>query len=207
MIGGGPAFLAAPLITSATPAKASSRLAFDAVSANTLDTITVPAGYNWHVVAKWGQPLWSSSKAFDEKTGGTGLSQERAFGDNNDDMFLFSRSDRHVLAVNNEYVNFNTIYRNRELKKYGRRKIRRPVTPDDIRKGKAGHGVTVVELREEDGRWSVVKDSPYNRKITADTPVELSGPARGNPSLKTGRDQSGTTSLGTWNNCGAGRTP
>lgn len=38
---------------------------------------------------------------------------------------------------------------------------------------------------EQDGRWNIVKDSPCNRKITADTPAELTDPAHGHDLLKT----------------------
>ena len=76
-----------------------------------------------------------------------------------------------------------------------------------MRKGKAGHGVSVVEIASDGGKWSIVKDSPYNRRITADTPMEITGPARGHDLLKTAADPDGVSSLGTWNNCGNGRTP
>ena len=33
------------------------RLGFEAVAANGLDTVTVPKGYGWHAVAKWGDPI------------------------------------------------------------------------------------------------------------------------------------------------------
>ena len=187
--------------TALTPstARAASRFGFDAVAANTLDTITVPEGYSWHMVAKWGEPLWSNAVDFDQTTRGDGASQERSFGDNNDGMALFHHEGRNILAVNNEYTNRDIIYGNRESKL--------PENADDVRKGKAAHGVTVVEIAEDGGNWSIVKDSPYNRRITADTPMDLTGPARGHDLLKTAADPSGTTSLGTWNDCGNGRTP
>ena len=37
--------------------------------------------------------------------------------------------------------------------------------------------------------------------------MEITGPARGHDMMKTAADPAGTTSLGTWNNCGNGRTP
>ncbi|MEM8688196.1 MAG: PhoX family phosphatase [Pseudomonadota bacterium] len=202
---GGIAFGAAAFVTGGTTsllagkAEGASRLAFEAVPANTLDTVTVPKGYNWHTVVKWGEPLWSTGAEFDQATRGTGISQETSFGDNNDGMSLFSSGNRHVLAVNNEYTNRSIIYGNRETKL--------PEGDDDVRKGKAAHGVSVMELRNADGRWSVVQDSPYNRRITADTPIVLTGPARGHDLLKTKADPTGTTVLGTYNNCGNGRTP
>ena len=175
------------------------RIAFDPVAANTLDTVTVPSGYNWHVVARWGDSMWSNSIAFDHATRGTGASQELAFGDNNDGMSLFDHGGRSVLAVNNEYVNNNVMY--------GGAGTGKPESPDDVRKGKAGHGVSIVEIAQADGRWSIVIDSPYNRRITADSPMEITGPARGHDLMKTAADPTGTVSKGTWNNCGNGRTP
>ncbi|MER3437807.1 MAG: PhoX family phosphatase, partial [Chloroflexota bacterium] len=70
------------------------------------------------------------------------------------------------------------------------------------------HGVTIIEIkRDESGRWTVVNDSPYNRRITATTPVTISGPALGHPWLVTSADASGTTVAGTLNNCAGGLTP
>ena len=47
-------------------ALAASRLGFKSVPANSLDTVTVPEGYNWHLVAQWGDGLWSKSEDFDK---------------------------------------------------------------------------------------------------------------------------------------------
>ena len=59
------------------------------MAANGLDTVTVPEGFSWHVIARWGDPLWSTGAPFDHATRGTGASQEAAFGDNCDGMALF----------------------------------------------------------------------------------------------------------------------
>ena len=177
----------------------SDRFGFEAVPANSLDTVTVPPGYRWQVVARWGDPMWSDGAEFDQMTRGTGASQERAFGDNCDGMSLFTHEGRNVLTVNNEFVNRKIIY--------GGSGGGSPENADDVRKGKAGHGVSVVEIADRDGDWAIVKDSPYNRRITADTPMEIAGPARGHDLLKTAADPEGVRSLGTWNNCGNGRTP
>ena len=201
-VAGGVAFGAAAFVAAAgalgtLSARADGdRFGFEPVPANTLDTVTVPRGYRWHVVARWGDPMWSDGAEFDPETRGTGASQERAFGDNNDGMSLFTDGGRYVLAVNNEYVNRNIIYPSGK-----------PETLDDVRKGKAGHGVSVVEIAQRGGAWSIVGDSPYNRRITADTPMEIAGPARGHDLLRTAADPKGERSLGTWNDCGSGRTP
>ena len=205
-LGAGIAFGAAAFVTTAgvlrpsTARAAGDMFGFEAIPTNTLDTVTVAPGYNWHVVAKWGEPMWSNGAEFDHMTRGTGESQELSFGDNNDGMWLYNDAEgRSVLAVNNEYVNLNIMY--------GGSGSGAPENADDVRKGKAAHGVSVVEIAENDGKWSIVVDSPYNRRITADTPMEITGPARGHDLLKTAADPEGAQSLGTWNNCGNGRTP
>jgi secreted PhoX family phosphatase len=203
LMGTGAAFGLSAFVLGSTamtrPTAAAGRLAFDAVAANSLDTVTVPKGYNWHVVAKWGEPLWSDGVDFDSVTRGTAASQAKAFGDNTDGMALFSYRDKSILAVNNEYTNRGIMFGNRASKK--------PETADDAMKGKMAHGVSVFEVRQAGGKWAIVKDSVYNRRITADTAMDITGPARGHALMKTAADPSGTKSLGTWNNCGNGRTP
>ena len=114
-------------------------------------------------------------------------------------MKLFQHEGHYILAVNNEYTNLDIIHGNRDSGK--------PESPDDVRKNMAAQGNTVVELAQRGGRWVVVKDSPYNRRITANTPVEITGPAAGHELMQTSADPSGTRALGTWNNCANGSTP
>ncbi len=174
-------------------------ISFTPVAANSKDTITVPKGFSWHTVAAWGDPMWSGAPEFDQQTRGTGESQELSFGDNNDGMSLFDVNGKSILAVNNEYCNRKIIY--------GNRASGLPETPDDVRKGIAAHGVSIFEVSQKGKKWELVKDSLYNRKITADTKVAIDGPAAGHPLLKTDEDQTGKLARGTFNNCGNGRTP
>jgi len=196
---GGAALLLGSTALTPVSARAADRFGFKQVAANGLDTVTVPEGYSWHVVASWGDPLWSKGTAFDGASRGDGASQEMAFGDNNDGMSLFVKDGRSILVANNEYVNRDIFHGNRESGK--------AETVDDVRKSKAGHGVSVMEIDNKGGKWGIVKDAPLNRRITADTPMDITGPARGHDLLKTAADASGTKALGTWNNCGNGQTP
>lgn len=180
-------------------ATAASRFGFDSIPASTADTITLPPGYSWQLVAKWGDPLFSDVPEFDDETRGTAASQARAFGDNNDGMSVFADGNRQLLVVNNEYTNRSIMW--------GNRPEGLPANADDVEKGMMAHGVTVVEIDGDGGNWQIVKDSPANRRITPQTPMEITGPARGHDLMKTAADAAGVTSLGTWNNCGNGRTP
>ena len=71
----------------------------------------------------------------------------------------------------------------------------------------AAHGGTIVEIRKEGGKWQVVKDGKLNRRITATTEMQLTGPAAGHDRLKTNADATGTKVFGTVNNCAGGVTP
>ena len=171
---------------------------FKQVKANSLDTITIPEEYSWQTVVSWGDPLWSKGEEFNHSSRGTAYTQELAFGDNNDGMDLFYKKGRSILVVNNEYTNKDIIYGNRKNKK--------PESKDDINKGKAAHGISVMEI-VYNNKWQILKDSKYNRRITADTPMNITGYAKGSDLIKTNNDLEGIKSLGTWNNCGNGKTP
>jgi len=178
---------------------ATSRFAFEAVAASTEDSITVPAGYKADIVVRWGDPMWSGAPEFDDSTRGTAAAQARAFGDNIDGMEIFHHQGHILITVNNEYTNRSIIWGNRPDAK--------PETDDDIEKGMMAHGVSVIELAHGDSGWAMVKNSPFNRRITPRTEMEITGPARGHALLQTAADPEGATAIGTWNNCGSGQTP
>ncbi|MGR3585837.1 MAG: PhoX family protein, partial [Pseudooceanicola nanhaiensis] len=175
---------------------ATDRFGFEGIAASTADTITLPEGFDWKPVVLWGDPLFPDAPAFDPETRGTADTQARAFGDNNDGMSIFLRDGRHVMAVNNEYTNLETLWT-------------APETPseDDIRKGMMAHGVSIFEVRQGAEGWEVVTDSPLNRRITPETEMDITGPAAGHALLRTEADPVGRTTRGTWNNCGNGETP
>ena len=155
--------------------------------------MTVPRGYRWHV-RQWGDPLWSDGAELDPETRGTGASQERAFGDNNDGMALFTHRGRNVLAVNNEYVNRKIIY-----------PAGKPETADDVRKGKAGHGVSVVEIAQRGGDGPSSGISPFNRRSPPNTPMEIRTGA-GTP-CSGPRPTGGVRSLAHWTTAATGERP
>ena len=180
-------------------AEAAERFGFAPIPAQTDGTVHVPECYDWKVLIRWGDPLFEGVAGFDNATGGAAGDADRVFGENTDGMELFSVGDRQLIAVNHEYVNRDV--------NLPQRVDGAPENLEDVRKLQNLQGVTVMEVAPGDDGWQVVTDSPYTRRITHLTPMRISGPAAGHDLLRTEADPSGTQALGTFNNCGSGRTP
>lgn len=192
---------------------AETMLGFKAVSVNSGDVVTVPEGYTAEILNRWGDPLFASSPDFRGDASEGWQEAELQVGDNHDGMSFFpfkvkgrESSDQGLLVINHEYINPEYYYAP-ELPA-GAGAWFEPFTFDKVRKGLAGHGISVMEVRRQrNGQWTYVKGSRYNRRITGYTPIEVTGPARGADALKTAADPTGTEVLGTLNNCANGQTP
>ena len=199
--GSGAAVMGTGLLNSTSAqAQQTSRFAFKPIPIATDGTVHVPAGYDWKVLVRWGDPLFSEAAGdFDATPTGSVAMSDKIFGENTDGMEFFTVGNRQVIAVNHEYTNRKT---NLAAEQEGV-----PASADDVLKLQNLQGVTVMEVSEGANGWDVVVDSPLNRRITHNTPMELRGPAAGHDLLKTEADPTGKLSLGTMNNCGAGKTP
>jgi len=78
---------------------------------------------------------------------------------------------------------------------------------EQIAVNKATTGLSVVELYKSDNRWQVDLESTYNRRITPDTPMQITGPAAGHERLITNYSKNGIDTWGTYGNCAGGLTP
>jgi secreted PhoX family phosphatase len=192
---------AAALAGCATAAGGGPLLGFKSVPVSTADTVVVPEGYSTQVIAAWGEPVGLSgdNPAFKFDASNTAAQQEAQMGMHHDGIHYFAQngSTQGLLVMNHEYADDGLLHTD-GMKTW---------TAEKVRKAQAAHGVSVIEVESKDGKWQVVRPSPWARRITANTPMVLGGPAAGNPLLKTAADPSGRRVLGTLNNCASGITP
>lgn len=161
--------------------------------------VHVPEGYSWKPLVRWGDPLFSEATgAYSAQNGVSVDMSDKVFGENTDGMELFSIDGREVLAINSEYVNPKI---NLPAASDGV-----PQTADEVTLLKNLQGVTVLEVADRGNGYEVVVDSPYNRRITHETPMTMDGPAAGSALMRTAADPAGMSPLGTMNNCGSGTT-
>jgi uncharacterized protein len=224
---GAPAFAKARQATPAATPEASPAATpvavaapFEPIALDEGDDMLVAAGHVAVPFLRWGDPVVAGAPEWDIANQ-TAASQERQVGYNCDWIGFFplpagsATADHGLLVVNHEYTN-------PELMFPGYLTPNPDYNPDDEESAEflsnptrdivdvelAAHGLTVIEIRRTaDGTWEPVLDSTYNRRITATTPVEVTGPAAGIDLLKTGEDATGTQVTGTLNNCAGGSTP
>ncbi|MCX9192103.1 phosphatase [Carbonactinospora thermoautotrophica] len=200
-VGGIAGALPAAATAATTPARAGGALTFTPVAPNTRDDVTVPDGYGWDVVLRWGDPVLPGAPEFDFEHQ-TAEAQRQQFGYNCDYVMLFPLGpDRGLLTVNHEYTN-------EELMFHGWQGGA-STTEEQIRISMAAHGMSVVEVERvgHTGRWRPAQRRHRNRRIHTHTPMLLTGPAAGSDLLKTKADPNGRWVLGMLNNCSGGRTP
>ncbi|WP_406873461.1 PhoX family phosphatase [Aminobacter sp. P9b] len=181
---------------------------FDEVAAGIDDKHHVASGYDADVLLRWGDPIFTDAPEFDPLNQ-SAEAQARQFGYNNDYVGyieLEGSSEHGLLVVNHEYTNEHLMFPG--IVKIVEGKIE--VASADQKRidiELAAHGGSIVEIRKVSGKWQVVRDGKLNRRITATTEMQLTGPAAGNDRLKTNADASGTKVFGTLNNCAGGVTP
>jgi len=210
----------------ASPVAQASSLAFDPIALDTSDVVLVSQGYQAAPLLQWGDPLTASAPAFDPLSQ-TAAGQAQQFGYNCDWIEFLplpqgsQTPDHGLLVVNHEYTNPELMFpgyltRNPEFDELPNPDNAPPEIPEFIVNTsqelvdveQEAHGLSIVEVRRNgSGVWEVVRDSQYNRRLTATTPMEITGPASGAERMKTSADGSGTQVMGTLNNCAGGVTP
>ncbi len=196
----------AALAGCATPgAGAGPLLGFKSVPVSTADAVTVPEGYSVQVLAAWGEPVGLSGEnaAFKFDASNSAAEQEAQMGMHHDGIHFFKHpldaasTTSGLLVMNHEYADDGLLHPD-GMATWNAQKVR---------KAQAAHGVSVIEVEAKDGKWGIVRPSPWARRITASTPMAFGGPAAGHPLLQTRADARGVRPLGTVNNCASGITP
>jgi uncharacterized protein len=184
-------------------------LNFTAVGKSLADRVVVPAGYTATVLYRLGDPLRGATSNF--RNDGTDTDYDWRAGDHHDGIEYFglnaagARDDmgstRGILGMNHEALTTSFLFPAGPTNPTAR-----PAAEAD--KEIAAHGVSLIEVqRPTGGTFNYVQLSSFNRRITAATPIELAGPVRGNALARTRFSTAGTSTRGTVNNCGTGKTP
>ncbi|MFN7541379.1 MAG: PhoX family protein [Acidobacteriota bacterium] len=168
------------------------------------DYLDIPEGYEAGVLIKWGDPVVQNAPAFNPQVQ-NGASQSQQFG-YNCDMITYhplpdwrsNSSRRALMCVNHEYTDPQQMFPNWSPDR---------TTKDIVDAEIAAHGVSVIEIEEFYGTWQYNANSRFNRRITGETEMIMTGPAAGDMMLQTAADRSGTRVRGTLNNCAGGQTP
>lgn len=162
------------------------------------DSVVVPEGYVAQVLYCWGDPVNGIAPQFLPDASNSAADQALQAGMGHDGMEFFAFPDdptgkRGLLAINHEYTDQVLLFSD------GQQPLPPAVMPPEkVAKSKASHGISIIEIAQSGaGDWQVV-DSPLARRITADSPMRMAGPAA---------DRLGPSARGTLNNCAAGRTP
>jgi secreted PhoX family phosphatase len=194
------------LASSATPS-----FVFEEIQHGVDETHHVAPGYSADVLIRWGDPVVKGAPAFDVMNQ-SAAAQRQQFGYNNDFLgyigLPYGSNDgtRGLLCVNHEYTDEEVMFPG--LGQQDGDAAFAGMTQELVDIEMTAHGNTVVEIEKVDGKWRIVPDSDYNRRITAlDTEMEITGPAAGHALMQTSADAGGTRVIGTINNCAGGISP
>jgi secreted PhoX family phosphatase len=136
---------------------------FDPIAPSDADDLTLPDGFTYDVVLKWGDVFTADG---------------RAFGYNNDfiGVFPLAGPEEALLVVNHEYISLAyagdaALY----PQTFEMLRGRKPTVSDF----KLDVGISVVRVRRDGttGAWVPVLSDPLNRRIDAHTACHFDGPA------------------------------
>jgi secreted PhoX family phosphatase len=231
----GVSLVVAPVLLGSRPAAArpsdpGQALRFVPIAPSGADDVIVPEGYVYDVVIRWGDPILADAPEFAVEAQ-TPEAQRRQFGFNCDFVAEYplphwveeavessgalpsavssrlggafrrlqqSGARGSLLWVNHEYTSGTEMFVGYDAN---------ATTAEQVDIELAAHGASLVKLERCEGRWTYARSSRFNRRITGESPMLLTGPAAGEPQLRTSEDPTGCRVRGMFNNCGGGITP
>lgn len=179
-------------------------LSFQEIPHGMDEQLHIAKDYFSQTLLSWGDALFQNVNEFDP-TQQSAESQLQRFGYNNDFIAYLpmpgaeNPSLHGILVANHEYVNSSLMHpgspRPFDLSKH------------QVDTEMAAHGLSIVEIKKQQGSWQLNHDSKFNRRITPLTTMHLSGPACGDVRVKTNYSPKGEECMGTFGNCAGGITP
>ena len=147
------------------------------------DDLILTQGLSYYSIIKWGEKI----------------SSKDTFGFNNDYIcfipFDQEKPNDGLLWVNHEYIDplFVSGFNNKIFSNHDNQR-----TKEQVDKEMYNVGGSIIRIKEIDGKWTVIQDDPFNRRITGKTPIKLNWdvPIKGKTSV-----------IGTHSNCSGGVTP
>lgn len=191
------------------------KLNFKPVAKNSNDIVTVPEGYQASILYALGDSINPSYSHWDaDENLPSGPSFQFRSGDCHDGMSYFGlntsrlnyaakNADEGLLVMNHEYINQTFLHPKGPTEVAGRR------PEDEVIRETNAHGVSIIHIKKDAKTQAIeiVKNSPFNRRITASTEMDFAGVAKGTSLLTTQYSATGSKTRGTHNNCGNGYTP
>lgn len=155
----------------------------EAIDPSDKDDLILANGLNSHLIVKWGDEI----------------AENEFFGFNND-YTCFIPLDKNnpkdgLLWVNHEFA--DPLF----VSDFNHREFYNPInhrTKEQVDKEMYNVGGSIVRIREENGKWSVVKNDPHNRRISGHTPIKFNW----DQPIK-----EKSVAIGTKSNCSGGITP
>jgi uncharacterized protein len=172
------------------PQGATGIIPFLPIAPSDQDALILPEGFEYTIIRQWGDKI----------------SETEYFGYNNDYVDFLpidllqggNNSEDGIMVVNHEYPLplFVSGYT------YEDRMANKKKTPEQITAEKQCVGMSIFRVKKVQGEWQFVMDEKYNRRIDANTRIQLTGKAAGTPEVKSAIYVSGSLA-----NCSGGKTP
>ncbi len=143
------------------------------------DSLELTKGLNYHIIIRWGDKI----------------SDRDTFGFNNDFTCFIPLDENNpkdgLLWVNHEYIHplFVSAYD---------KKLHKEKTKEQVDKEMYNVGGSIIRIKEQDGKWTVVENDSHNRRITGHTEIQLNWDTQ---------IKGKSTVIGTNSNCSGGITP
>ncbi|MGE5703934.1 MAG: PhoX family protein [Clostridia bacterium] len=161
---------------------------FKAIEPSSKDDLLLPEGYQYDVIAVYGDKINAEGDTFGFNA------------DFNCFLPINGKADHGLMWTNHEYLGeleyYVTGYDGLNADPANNQR-----TAEQIKKYLYALGGSVTEIKKENGRWKLVNDSKYGRRVSGLTKHKLTGPAAGSDAMNGAKEV-----IGTFANCSGGVT-